>query len=124
MAKTFTAMALIAGLIGWGDPARAYDVVGVGTWSCAAWTEARKNVRSDTAEQWTLGFLTGIGFIVHAGDPLKGQPPQLVSEWLDRYCHSNPKETIAHATEKFSASRQIFAAPAVSESIAAPAGNR
>ncbi len=124
MAKTLAAITFIAGLIGWGETARAYDIVGVGAWSCSAWTDTRKNVRSDTTEQWVLGFLSGIGSVVHGGDPLKGSPPQSASEWLDRYCRANPKDTIAQATEKFSATRRVFTAPSASESISSPAGLR
>jgi len=125
MTRTLAAIAFVTGLIGWAGTSRAYEAVGVGAWSCAAWAEARKSVRSDTAEQWALGFLSGIGFMVQqAADPLRGVAPQSVSEWLDRYCRSNPRDTIAHATEKFSSTRQVIAAPSASEMVAAPAGNR
>jgi hypothetical protein len=117
-------LALITCLVGTGGMAQAHDVVGVGVWSCAAWTDARKNLRSDTTEQWALGFLSGIGFAQQGVDPLRDLAPQAVSEWLDKYCRSNPKDTIAHAAAAFSATRHVFSAPSASETVVVPAGSR
>jgi hypothetical protein len=120
MKKALAALTLVMGLYIDGGAARAYDVVGVGTWSCVAWTDARKTLRSDTTEQWALGFLSGIGSVgSHGVDPLRGLAPQAVSEWLDKYCRSNPKDTIVHAAEAFSATRQVFTG-----SSATDTGNR
>jgi hypothetical protein len=113
-------IALLTGVLGWGETARSYDVVGVGIWSCAAWTDARKNRNSDTTEQWTLGFLSGIGSVGQHGESLRGLVPREVSEWLDRYCQSNPKDTIVHAAETFSAERQVVSVPSATESFVAP----
>jgi hypothetical protein len=108
MRKASSALALAAGFVICGV-ALAADVVGAGTWSCIAWSDARKSRRSDTTEQWALGFLSGVGFAgPHGVDPLRDLPPQAVSEWVDRYCRSHPNDTIAHAVEAFSATRQIF----------------
>ena len=119
MKKIVAAFALVVALLGAGKDAHAYDVVGVGIWSCAAWTDARKHVQSDSTEQWTLGFLSGIGFLGQQRGiaPLRGLAPQAVAEWLDRYCRSKPKDTIAHAAEMFSASRQVFSAPSTVEAV-------
>lgn len=120
---SLSALALLTGLVGWDGTALSYDVVGAGAWSCGAWTDARKNLKSDTTEQWTLGFLSGIGFVGRRGEPLRGLAPQDVAEWLDRYCGSNPRETIARAAELFAASRQVFSASSTTETTT-PAGSR
>ena len=126
MKKALAALVLATGLFSWSGMAWAYDIVGAGAWSCAAWTDARKGVRSDTTEQWALGFLSGIGFLGQdrGVEPLRGLAPQTVSEWLDWYCRSHPKDTIAHAAEKFSATRQVFSAPSATETVQTPAGSR
>ena len=122
MKRSLVVIALLTVPFGWGKPAQAYDVVGVGIWSCAAWTDARKNRSSDTTEQWTLGFLSGIGSVGTKGrEPLRGLPPQAVTEYLDKYCRTNPKDTIAHAAETFAATREVFSAPSATETVAAPA---
>jgi hypothetical protein len=80
----------------------AYDLIGVGTWSCVAWQQAKTDQRSDVTEQWALGFLSGVAFASrNSTDPLRGLPPQALSDWLDRYCRSHPEDTIAHGTETF-----------------------
>jgi len=124
MKQALATLALITCLVGNDGMAQAHDVVGVGVWSCAAWTDARKNLKSDTTEQWALGFLSGIGFGQQGVEPLRGLPPQAVSDWLDKYCRSNPKDTIAHAAETFSSIRQVFSAPSASETVAVPTGGR
>ena len=124
MKQSLAALAVMAGLVGWSGTATAYDVVGAGAWSCVAWSDARKNLKADTTEQWTLGFLSGIGFVGRRGEPLRGLAPQDVAEWLDKYCGANPKETIAHATEMFAATRHVFSASSATETVTSPAGNR
>jgi hypothetical protein len=123
MGQAVAAMALAMGLLG-SSVAHAYDIVGVGAWSCVAWTDARKNRRSDTTEQWALGFLSGIGFVgPHGANPLRGLPPQAVTDWLDSYCHSNPKDTIVHAAEVFSATREVFSGSSTMDTDQAPAAS-
>jgi hypothetical protein len=125
MKQSLAVMALLTGLFCGSGAARAYDVVGVGIWSCAAWTDARKARSSDTTEQWTLGFLSGIGSVGAKGmEPLRGLPPQAATEYLDKYCRSNPKDTIAHAAETFAATRQVFSAPSTTETVSVPADGR
>jgi hypothetical protein len=91
-----------------GQTVLAFVIVGVGTWSCQAWLEARKNKQSDVTEQWALGFLSGAAFATKDKTaPLRGQPPQAFDRWLDRYCGSHPSEVISHATETFVNSQEI-----------------
>jgi hypothetical protein len=125
MKQALAALALATGLFVSHGLALAYDIVGAGAWSCTAWTEARKDRKSDTPEQWTLGFLSGVGFIgQHGTEPLRGLAPQDVAEWLDRYCRLHPKHTIAHAAEMFSGARHVISTPTATETIEAPASKR
>ena len=101
--RTVVPVLAVLGIFGFGQHALAYDFVGVGAWSCAAWLDARKNLRSDELEQWTLGFLSGVGFVGKDGvNPLRDLPPQAVSEWMDHYCQRHPKDTIVRGAELFS----------------------
>jgi len=124
MKQALAALALVAGLVGSETMALAYDVVGAGAWSCTAWTDARQDLKSDTPEQWTLGFLSGVGFASgHGIQPLRGLAPQDVADWLDRYCRMHAKDTIAHAAEVFSGARHVYSAPTATETYE-PAGKR
>jgi hypothetical protein len=101
------ALALLPTVFPLDGKALAYDLIGVGTWSCVAWQQARAERRSDVTEQWALGFLSGLAFASKNGtDPLRGLPPQALSEWLDRYCRNHPDDTIAHGTETFTVIQQ------------------
>jgi hypothetical protein len=104
MRLTATAVAVLADLLlVSGGRAVAYDVVGAGSWSCEAWQQARKAKQGDVTEQWALGFLAGVAFMSkNTMDPLRGQPPQALAEWLDRYCRQNPKALIFQGAENFS----------------------
>lgn len=125
MKQALAVLTLVTGLFGSGGMALAYDVVGAGAWSCTAWTDLRKNLKSDTSEQWTLGFLSGVGFVGgHGAEPLRGLAPQDVADWFDKYCRSHPKDTIARAAEMFSASRHVFSAPTTTETTEGPASKR
>jgi len=107
--RNATLVALGICLLSPGRIATAYDPVGVGAWSCVAWTDTRKSLRSDTPEQWVLGFLSGIGFVIReSNDPLRGLNPQVVSEWMDKYCRRYPDESIAHGIESFSMTQEAI----------------
>jgi hypothetical protein len=61
--------------------------------SCMQWMQARKDKTSHDAEQFLLGYVTGIaaatGSIV-----LKDVPPDGVFAWMDNFCASNPIKTV------------------------------
>jgi hypothetical protein len=102
MLRMLVLVGIIAVFVQRADDAKAYDLIGVGTWSCEAWQEARKTKHSESTEQWALGFLSGAAFISKdRTDHSRGLPPQAVGDWLDRYCRAHPNETIAHGTESF-----------------------
>jgi hypothetical protein len=85
----------------------AYDLIGVGAWSCEAWQEARKSKNADVTEQWALGFLSGAAFITKDKTaPMRGRPPRAASDWLDSFCAAHPNETIAHGTEIFTGAQE------------------
>jgi hypothetical protein len=93
-------LAIMISLLGRPDRTMAYDLIGVGQWSCVDWAQARPAKQSDVTEQWGLGFLSGVAFMSkNRNDPLRGLPPQALSDWLDR---QHPSESIAHGTETFS----------------------
>jgi hypothetical protein len=78
--------------------ANAYSANGSGTLSCGSWT-ANRRAGADSAlqaEQWVLGFLSGIGFVSQNGDdPLKHTDPDGVWGWMDNYCGDHPIRLMA-----------------------------
>ena len=83
-----------------------YHFLGVGTLSCGTWTAARRSGGSQALanEQWTLGFLSGVGAegTQLGADPLNNADADGVWAWIDDYCHAHPVETIARAAKAFS----------------------
>jgi hypothetical protein len=104
MRLTMATLAILADLLlVSAGKAVAYDVVGAGAWSCEAWQQARKAKQGDVTEQWALGFLAGVAFMSkNTVDPLRGKPPQALSEWLDRFCRQHPNALIFQGAETFS----------------------
>jgi hypothetical protein len=98
-------MALVVGTFAASGIAAAYTSIGSGATSCEAWAAARLSPNSpDTAmqQQWIVGFLSGIGFMVLGElDPLHGLDAKAVYGWVDRYCHDHPSETIELAARVF-----------------------
>lgn len=78
-----------------------YHAVGLGSASCGAWTTLRQNRQSDGAEQWVLGFLSGVGFSISAADPLRGVDGFGVAAWIDNYCLAHPIDHIVGAAKAF-----------------------
>jgi hypothetical protein len=81
-------------------PAQSNPTVGgVGLMSCGSWTAHR----SLNAQQWVLGFLSGVGLAGQADaiDPLSGTDAEAVWAWIDNYCRSNPLKQIADAAVAF-----------------------
>lgn len=83
--------------------AEAYMSGGWGASSCGAWTEARRTGRGIDAEQWILGFLSGIGWLggSRGYDPLNGTDAQGIWAWMDAYCHARPLDTVETAGGAF-----------------------
>jgi len=78
------------------------DVIGSGTISCGTWTAWRRSGQAAHAEQWILGFLSGIGY-EGVGDPLNGVDANAVWAWMDNYCQANPLDAIVKAGAAFNA---------------------
>jgi hypothetical protein len=83
-----------------------YTVIGVGASSCGSWIIAhRPPVSADARlmEQWVLGFLSGIGYIVldKGDDPLRTVDAGAVVAWVDNFCRSNPLKLIVDAGQIF-----------------------
>jgi len=79
-----------------------YRLIGSGTLSCGSWTALRRQGQAWLAEQWILGFLSGVGYKgagVH--DPLNGLDAKAVWAWMDNYCQANPLEQIAEVAAAF-----------------------
>lgn len=93
----------IAGTLGVATPTAAqFMMIGAGTVSCGRWTALRRSGSALGAEQWILGFLSGIGYIGDIGvDPLRGTDADGVWGWIDNYCISNPTENLEKAGVAF-----------------------
>jgi hypothetical protein len=82
----------------------SYNMLGVGTISCGAWTASRREGRASLSEQWILGFLSGVGYEAGGGDnPLNGVDADAVWAWMDNYCRANPLDRVAKAAAAFDA---------------------
>jgi hypothetical protein len=83
----------------------AYVAAGVGNSSCGAWIAVRRHPdgkEANEAEQWILGFLSGVGFSGGQGeDPIHGTDAEGVWMWIDTYCQGNPLKDIAVAAAAF-----------------------
>jgi hypothetical protein len=75
-------------------PLSSFQPGGAATLSCGAWSaERRENkARSWMAEQWVMGFLSGIGYSSYRSgvDPLNGVDDKGVWAWVDNYCRDHP----------------------------------
>ena len=98
--RTVLAMSIVVMMAGAASSARlSYTVGGEGTNSCGSWTAKRLIQTAVAPEQWTLGFLSGIGaagefFNVH---PLNRMSADVVWIWIDRYCDAHPLHDISKA---------------------------
>jgi hypothetical protein len=97
--------ALLAATLVLSGHAAGYALLGSGTASCEAWATARRAPHGlDAAmnEQWVVGFLSGIGFMVLGElDPLHGLDAEAVYNWVDTYCRAHPQEKIEGAARVF-----------------------
>jgi hypothetical protein len=87
------------------DPARGYALAGSGEQSCSRWTAAHGVPGTPEAlvqEQWVLGFLSGVGFMMLGElDPLHGLAMADVSRWVGSWCDGHPSATIEAAARSF-----------------------
>lgn len=74
-------------------------VIGAGLDSCEAWTAARQadGVAARAAEQWVVGYLSGIGQWGKDVDPLHGLDAERVWAAIDTYCRLKPRDPIGEA---------------------------
>jgi hypothetical protein len=87
--------------------AAGYDFIGAGVDSCGKWTAIRPNPygpEARQAQQWILGFLSGIGYVNQGGDnPLHGVDALGVWAWIDNFCLANPLVPLNRAAAAFHA---------------------
>jgi hypothetical protein len=105
MRKASMFAASLAGALLLSDGAAGYTILGSGTASCEAWTAARRTPHgpeTTAQEQWVLGYLSGIGFMVLGElDPLRGMQADALHGWVDTYCRTNPQAKIEAAAIAF-----------------------
>ena len=81
----------------------SFHPLGAASMSCGDWTAARREnkPRSWAAEQWVLGFLSGVGYAgnQYGLDPLTGVDDQGVWAWVDNYCRDHPLDLLVIAAE-------------------------
>lgn len=86
------------------SPPGKYQLIGSGTISCGTWTAQRRQGQAWPAQQWILGFLSGVSYESSSGDnPLSGVDADAVWAWMDNYCQTNPLDHIFLAGEIFAA---------------------
>jgi len=98
-----TTLALISTVV-WGD----YSVKGEGNYSCPEYTSAK---RSNTEKlyssiTWFQGFITGMNYQRARAEGTdsfiaRDIPAASIARWLENYCHENPADDIADASEAF-----------------------
>jgi hypothetical protein len=108
MTKPVLAMAILAAALLTSSAEAAqpgnYNLIGTGTISCGAWTAARREKQAWLAEQWVLGFLSGVGYAsgtLTGQNPLNGVDADGVWAWIDNYCKANPLDGVADAGAAF-----------------------
>ena len=102
--KTLAA-ALIAATLVIPEEAVGYTTLGSASASCETWTTARRTPGGPAAsmhEQWVLGFLSGIGFMMLGElDPLLSMDANEVANWVDTYCRGHPQDKLEAAAAGF-----------------------
>ena len=105
MIRTLVGAALTVATLTASDHAMGYALIGNGTLTCGAWSQARRDPQGPAtrmSEQWVVGFLSGIGSMVLGElDPLHGLQAEGVYDWMDNYCSAHPSETIEAAARVF-----------------------
>ena len=82
--------------------AQTHATSGQGTAACGFWTASRHDGVASNAEQWILGFLSGIAYATRGKvNPLHKMDDQAVWDWIDNYCKAHPLDLIANAAGKF-----------------------
>lgn len=78
------------------------NAIGLGFASCGDWTEGRRLRQSGSMEQWSLGFLSGVGAASQGRlNPLHGTDALAVIAWIDNYCSAHPLSQVMEGAEAF-----------------------
>jgi hypothetical protein len=95
-------IALLMLTLGQSLPSRAQDVkmIGIGSSSCGFWLELRDHRKSESAEQWVLGYLSGAAMWTDF-DILRNVDAFGIWRWLDEYCRTHPLEKIENGLKEF-----------------------
>lgn len=80
----------------WVHPVLAVDIIGMGTASCGAWTEARTRKVANIYEQWMVGYLSGAAAVL-SKDLLAKRDAFGIWRWVDNYCVAHPLDQLATA---------------------------
>jgi hypothetical protein len=79
-------------------------VIGEGSTSCGAWTQARQAQSGGKAAliaQWIAGYVSGSNVEGEQHpDALVGVDFKALVAWIDNYCRSNPLDPVVHAASK------------------------
>ena len=111
MIRSILAVALLISSAAEAAQPGKYNLLGTGTVSCGSWTAWRQHdergvrVEALLAEQWVLGFLSGIGYAraFYGENPLNGLDADAVWTWMDNHCRANPLDDLAASTAAFAA---------------------
>ena len=91
---------LVLGMIAT-SPSFAATIMGSGVaLSCGGWVEVRKTPNKTIAEEWTLGYLSGVAMWTPAS-PLDGLDVGAVMVWLDNFCQQRPLLPYKAALDEF-----------------------
>ncbi len=82
------------------DPDGRYQLLGAGTVTCQAYTNATEEQRVYAATWWA-GYITAMNRATPDTYHLMGEtPPEQVNEMLRKYCGDNPNDRFAIAVHK------------------------
>jgi hypothetical protein len=77
-------------------------MIGQGAHVCSSWTALRVRRQSHGAEEWVLGFLSGVAYVGSPKlNPLLGEDAGSVIAWIDSYCRDHPRNRLATAAMGF-----------------------
>lgn len=82
------------------NPAAAITIIGFGTQTCGAWTEAAKteSFARQMQRTWVAGYVSGVA-ITRGRDFLEPTDFDGMMAWIDQYCAANPLRIIQYAAD-------------------------
>jgi hypothetical protein len=88
-------------------PAQAQTIRGIGARPCAEWVQARRDGGRDFwAEQWILGYLSGVNASAPTHGLFTGGDDKSVFAIVDSYCQAHAKDILWSAVKALISQRR------------------